>query len=58
MKKIQSRDNPFFKELLKLTGSARQRGKAHQTLLDGAHLLASYLDAGMLPRCAMWKYRH
>ncbi|MDD2915729.1 MAG: RNA methyltransferase [Gallionella sp.] len=50
MKKIQSRDNPFFKELLKLTSSARQRGKAHQTLLDGAHLLASYLDVGMLPQ--------
>lgn len=50
MKKIQSRDNPFFKELLKLAGSARQRGKTNQTLLDGAHLLASYLDAGMSPQ--------
>lgn len=50
MKLIQSRDNPFFKELVKLSGSARQRGKANQTLLDGAHLLAAYLDAGMLPQ--------
>ena len=50
MKKIQSSDNPFFKELLKLGSSARQRGKANQTLLDGAHLLAAYLDAGMLPQ--------
>jgi TrmH family RNA methyltransferase len=50
MKQIQSRDNPFYKELVKLSGSARQRGKAHQTLLDGAHLLASYLDAGMQPQ--------
>ncbi|MDO8811263.1 MAG: RNA methyltransferase [Gallionella sp.] len=50
MKKIQSRDNPFFKELLKLGGSARQRGKANQTLLDGAHLLAAYLDAGTPPQ--------
>lgn len=49
MKHIQSRDNPFFKELVKLSGSARQRGKAHQTLLDGAHLLAAYLDAGHSP---------
>jgi TrmH family RNA methyltransferase len=49
MKLIQSRDNPFFKELLKLTGSARQRGKANQTLLDGAHLLAACLDAGVTP---------
>lgn len=50
MKHIQSRDNPFFKELVKLGGSARQRGKANQTLLDGTHLLAAYLDAGKLPQ--------
>ncbi|MEO8342838.1 MAG: RNA methyltransferase [Gallionella sp.] len=50
MKLIQSRDNPFYKELVKLSGSSRQRGKANQTLLDGAHLLAAYLDAGMLPQ--------
>jgi len=50
MKHIQSRDNPFFKELVKLGGSARQRGKAGQTLLDGAHLLAAYLDSGKQPQ--------
>jgi TrmH family RNA methyltransferase len=50
MKLIQSRDNPSFKELVKLTGSVRQRGKSNQTLLDGAHLLAAYLDAGLLPQ--------
>jgi TrmH family RNA methyltransferase len=50
MKLIQSRDNPFFKELTRLAGSARQRGKAGQTLLDGAHLLAAYLDSGGQPQ--------
>ena len=50
MKLIQSRDNPFYKELVKLSGSARQRSKANQTLLDGAHLLAAYLDSGQAPR--------
>jgi len=50
MKLILSRDNPFYKELTKFTGSARQRNKADRTLLDGAHLLAAYLDAGMMPR--------
>lgn len=50
MKQIQSRDNRFYKELLKLTGSARQREKSGQTLLDGTHLLAACLDAGMLPQ--------
>ncbi|MDD4930329.1 MAG: RNA methyltransferase [Gallionella sp.] len=49
MKLICSRDNPFFKQLLKLTESARQRGRAGQTLLDGAHLLAAYLDADGVP---------
>ena len=49
MKIIQSRNNPFLKELIKLSGSARQRGKASQTLLDGAHLLAAYLDGGTRP---------
>lgn len=50
MKSIRSGDNPFFKELVKLAGSARQRGKTTRTLLDGAHLLTAYLDAGMLPQ--------
>ena len=50
MKIIQSRDNPFFKELVKLTASARNRNKVGQTLLDGAHLLRAYLDAGWSPR--------
>ena len=50
MNSIRSRDNPFFKELVKLSGSARQRNNSHQTLLDGAHLLAAYLDAGMRPQ--------
>jgi RNA methyltransferase, TrmH family len=50
MKAIQSRDNPFYKELARLSGSARQRDKSGQTLLDGAHLLTAYLDSGNQPR--------
>jgi RNA methyltransferase, TrmH family len=50
MRSIRSRDNPLFKELAKLSGSARQRDKAKQTLLDGAHLLGAYLDSGNQPR--------
>lgn len=49
MKLIQSRENSFYKELVKLAGSARQRNKSGQTLLDGAHLLSAYLDAGYRP---------
>lgn len=49
VKHISSRDNPFFKELLKLTGSARQRRKAGQMLLDGVHLVQAYLASGRQP---------
>ena len=49
MKQISSRDNPLFKELLKLAGSARQRKKAGQTLLDGIHLVQAYLASGSNP---------
>ncbi|MDD4965190.1 MAG: RNA methyltransferase [Gallionella sp.] len=49
MKLIQSRDNPFFKQLVKFIDSARQRHKSQQTLLDGTHLLSAYLDAGKQP---------
>ncbi len=49
MKLIQSRENPFFKELLKIAASARNRKKTGKTLLDGTHLIASFLDAGCKP---------
>jgi RNA methyltransferase, TrmH family len=49
MKYITSPDNSFYKELGKLASSARQRRKSGQTLLDGAHLLAAYLDTGKTP---------
>lgn len=50
MKSIQSRDNPFFRDIVKLSGSARQRNQSGLTLLDGAHLLKAYLDNGRQPR--------
>lgn len=49
MKHITSRDNPLFKELKKLSGSARQRGKSALALLDGVHLVQACLDAGIKP---------
>lgn len=42
MKIITSRDNPFFKQLIKLEKSARQRKAVSLTLLDGAHLISAY----------------
>ncbi|MBI5007212.1 MAG: RNA methyltransferase [Nitrosomonadales bacterium] len=49
IKRISSRDNPFYKSLLKLASTARERREAGQTLLDGAHLLRAFLDAGGKP---------
>jgi len=42
MKVITSRDNLFFKQLIKLEKSARQRKTAGLTLLDGVHLINAY----------------
>lgn len=39
---ITSRDNPFFRQLIKLEDSARQRRTAGLTLLDGIHLISAY----------------
>jgi TrmH family RNA methyltransferase len=42
MKYISSHSNAFYKELLKLASSARQRRMAQQALLEGAHLIQAY----------------
>lgn len=49
IKHIASRDNPLFKELLRLTESSRQRRRAGQTLLEGVHLVESLRAAGGVP---------
>ncbi len=43
---IQSSQNALFKEMRKLTEQRRERLKTGLALLDGSHLLASWLDAG------------
>ncbi|MEO6823611.1 MAG: RNA methyltransferase [Nitrosospira sp.] len=50
MKVIISRDNPFFKHLIKLEKSARQRKKIGLTLLDGVHLISAHNLALGLPQ--------
>ena len=44
-KHIISRDNPVFKQLKKFAYNARERRTEGKTLLDGVHLIDSYLDA-------------
>lgn len=41
---ISSRDNPQYKQLKQLAGSAQARRKAGQTLLDGVHLCEAWLQ--------------
>lgn len=43
MKHIVSRDNPHFKALKKLCQSGRERRKANRMLLDGVHLIESFM---------------
>ena len=50
VKHITSRDNPLFRELKKLAGSARQRRKTGMILLDGVHLLQALLESGHHPQ--------
>ncbi len=45
MKFITSRDNAFFKQLIKLAASAQERKTAGLTLLDGIHLISAYRRA-------------
>lgn len=42
-KHIISRDNPIFKQLKKLSENARERRAEGKTLLDGVHLIESYM---------------
>ncbi|WP_090828658.1 TrmH family RNA methyltransferase [Nitrosovibrio tenuis] len=49
MKFITSRDNAFFKQLIKLAGSAQERKGAGLTLLDGVHLIDTYHHVIGLP---------
>lgn len=46
---ITSRDNPQYKELKQLASSAQARRKAGQTVLDGVHLCATWLQQVGVP---------
>jgi TrmH family RNA methyltransferase len=50
VKLVSSRANPAFKSLLKLRESVRTRRREGLALLDGAHLVATYLDRVGAPR--------
>ena len=49
MKAVTSRDNAAYKEVARLISSATHRKREGLSVLDGAHLLAAFLDAGGTP---------
>jgi len=53
MKTITSRDNPFYKRLKLLAGSAQQQKRHGQVLLEGWHLAGAWLDQGEQPQCCV-----
>lgn len=50
MKTITSRDNPFFKQLRSLAEDPREQRRQGLTILDGPHLVGTYLSRRGLPR--------
>ena len=49
MKSINSRDNEQYKAVKRLVTNASERRKSGRSVLDGAHLLAAFLDSGGKP---------
>jgi TrmH family RNA methyltransferase len=46
MKSVSSRDNAAYKEMLRLAESGQARKKEGMSVLDGAHLVETFLDSG------------
>jgi len=53
LKTVTSRDNPAYKSVARLVASASERRKTGLTVLEGAHLLQAFLDAGGRPEQVM-----
>jgi TrmH family RNA methyltransferase len=49
VKAVSSRENAAFKGVARLVASASERRKAGLCVLDGAHLLAAFLESGARP---------
>jgi len=53
MKSVASRDNAAFKAMARLASSGAERRRRGASVLDGAHLLAAFLDSGRKPEDVM-----
>jgi TrmH family RNA methyltransferase len=52
VRRIVSPDNPLYRELLAVAGSARERRRRDATLIEGVHLCEAYLQRFGAPRVA------
>jgi len=52
-RRIVSRDNPLYRELLLVAGSARERRRREASLIEGVHLCEAYLQRAGRPRRAV-----
>jgi TrmH family RNA methyltransferase len=50
---VASRDNAAYKAMARLASNGSERRRAGMSILDGAHLLAAFLDAGRHPEEVM-----
>ena len=50
MKTINSRENDQYKAIKRLASNASERKQSGRSVLDGAHLLAAFLDSGGMPQ--------
>lgn len=53
MKRIESRSNATFKQLLGLAQGAREQRESGRTLIDGAHLVSAYQEKIGAPECLL-----
>jgi len=53
MKSVASRDNAAYKAMAKLAASGSERRRSGESILDGAHLLAAFLDSRRKPEEVM-----
>ena len=53
MKSVNSRDNPAYKAMHRLVTKSSERKASGMSVLDGAHLVAAFLDSGRAPEAVM-----
>jgi TrmH family RNA methyltransferase len=53
LKSVNSRDNPAYKAMHRLVSKSSERKASGMSVLDGAHLVAAFLDCGGTPEAVM-----